>query len=109
MKKIITLCLFVFALLVGSQTAFAQKTSTVDREAISKTEILQKQIGFDDAQADKIYEAIKEHAKAANEFKSKDGMDKSQSMKKINDELDRKLKGILTEKQYETYIANKRY
>ena len=40
MKKIITLCVFAFTLMIGSQNAYAQNTLEINAEANSKTKEL---------------------------------------------------------------------
>ena len=55
MKKIITLCLFAFALLIGGQNAFAQNTLEINAEANTKTKELRKVIKFDQDKMQAVY------------------------------------------------------
>ena len=56
MKKIITLCLFVFAMFLGTDSANAQSNKIeVNAKAAEKTEALHKFLKFDDEQKEKVY------------------------------------------------------
>jgi hypothetical protein len=69
MKKIITLCLFVFAMLIGNQSVVAQNNKLpnkieVNTIASEKTEALRKFIKFSDSQRDSVYQAMREYTQA---------------------------------------------
>lgn len=99
MKKIITLCLFAFAMLIGTQSVTAQSNLVkVNAEASEKTEALRKAVKFDNDQRDKVYLAIQEYTKVKM---SKD-IDKA-SMEKAKNNLETKIKAILSDEQYERY------
>lgn len=101
MKKIITLCLFAFAMLLGTQNATAQSNLIeVNAEASEKTEALRKFIKFDNTQRDKVYLAIQEYTK----IKMSKEVDNA-SLEKAKESLETKIKAILTEEQYERYKA----
>lgn len=59
MKKVITLCLFAFAMLIGTQTIFAQNNVKVDEKATLKAKELRSQLKFDDATMEKVFLAYK--------------------------------------------------
>lgn len=99
MKKIITLCLFAFAMLIGTQSATAQSNLVkVNAEASEKTEALRKHIKFDTEQRDQVYIAIQEFTKVKMSAKKDEA-----SIKKAENTLETKMKAILNEEQYERY------
>lgn len=99
MKKIITLCLFAFAMLLGTQSVTAQNNLVeVNAEASEKTEALRKYIKFDNDQRDQVYLAIQEFTKVKMSAKKDEA-----SMKKAESNLEDKMKAILSEEQYERY------
>jgi septum formation inhibitor MinC len=64
MKKVITLCVFVFAMFIGNQTLTAQNTKLEDKleinaKASEKTETLERALKFDKNQKEQVYEAFK--------------------------------------------------
>ena len=65
MKKVITLCLFVFAMFLGTESAIAQTNKKeVNAQAAEKTEALRKYVKFNSEQTDLVYEAVKEYTQA---------------------------------------------
>ena len=100
MKKIITLCLFAFAMLIGTQSATAQSNLVeINAEASEKTEALRKFIKFDNNQRDQVYLAVQEYTKV---MMSKKKVDKA-SLEKAKNNLETKMEAILSEEQYERY------
>ncbi|WP_299889399.1 hypothetical protein [uncultured Lacinutrix sp.] len=61
MKKVFTLCLFAFALLIGTQTAFAQDKVSINEIAANKTKELRSQLKFEDSALDDVYNAFRDH------------------------------------------------
>lgn len=103
MKKIITLCLFVFALFLGTESATAQTNKTeVNTIASEKTEALRKFLKFDNEQRDKVYLAVQEYTQATLDLK-KAKVVKEDAVEKINTLLNNKMKAILNEQQFERY------
>ena len=103
MKKLITLCVFVFALFLGTESVSAQTNKLeVNTKASEKTEALRKYIKFDNDQRDQVYLAIQEYTQATMDLK-KAKVVKKDAQKKINELLESKMQEILTEEQYERY------
>lgn len=110
MKKIITLCLFVFALFLGTQTTVAQNsklelTKEANAEAAEKTEALRKYIKFDNDQRDQIYEAIKSYTYENILLKKHRATieDAAKKLEILNEELETKMKTILSPEQFDRY------
>lgn len=105
MKKIITLCLFVFALMISSQNASAQNTLEINAEANTKTKELRKVIKFDQDKMQAVYEALQEYGiafkKISNNLSAND-----ERLKKINSHLDNRLKDIFSDEQYQKYLQH---
>lgn len=110
MKKIITLCLFVFALFFGTQTAVAQNSKLemkkeVNTQAAEKTEALRKFVKFDNNQRDQIYEAIREYTHDNYLIKkqnvAEEGVAKKAEM--LEEQLETRMKTILNAEQFERY------
>ncbi|GAA4244209.1 MULTISPECIES: hypothetical protein [Winogradskyella] len=108
MKKVITLCLFVFALFLGTQTTVAQNSKIeinkeINAKAATKTEALRKHIKFDKEQRNEIYSALKAYEQSkvriSNNPVSED--EKAKIEKQLND----KIKKILSEEQFERYLT----
>jgi len=55
MKKVITLCLFAFAMLIGTQTTFAQDKVKINENASLKAKELRTQLKFDENAMEKVY------------------------------------------------------
>lgn len=60
MKKILTLCFFAFAMVIGTQTATAQSKTETKENAANFAKKLQQLLQFDDATLSQVYEAYKE-------------------------------------------------
>jgi len=107
MKKVITLCLFVFALVLGTPSAVAQNTKLVDKieinsQAAEKTEALRKFIKFNDTQRDLVYEALREYTQANFSIKDQTVVEEG-VVEKIETELETRMKSILNDEQFERY------
>ena len=105
MKKIITLCLFAFALLIGGQNAFAQNTLEINTEANTKTKELRKVIKFDQDKMQAVYEALQEYGVAFKKI-SNNLSANEERLTKINEHLDNRLKDIFTDEQYQKYLQH---
>ena len=104
MKKIITLCLFTLALILGTESATAQNKIEVNNEASIQTENLRKVIKFDSNQRDLVYEAYKAYGKAhASLVNSKTVTE--EAVNKLKKGLMNKMESILNEEQFENYKA----
>jgi hypothetical protein len=103
MKKVLTLCLFVFALFLGTGSAIAQTNKKeVNAKAAEKTEALRKYVKFNNDQRDLVYEAVKEYTQATLDLK-KVAVIEEGVVAKIEKLLETKMQGILTETQFERY------
>lgn len=103
MKKVLTLCLFVFALFLGTGSAIAQTSKKeVNAQAAEKTEALRKYVKFNSEQTDQVYEAVKEYTQATLDLK-KVAVVEEGVVAKIEKLLETKMQGILTEAQFERY------
>jgi flagellar basal body-associated protein FliL len=104
MKKLITLCLIAFVMILGTESVIAQSKIEVNAKASEKTEALRKYIKFDNDQRDLVYEALKEYVQANVNLK-KVTEDKNEVKAKIEKQLDDKIRSILTQEQYERYLT----
>lgn len=109
MKKIITLCLFVFAMFIGNQTLTAQNTKLEDKleintKALEKTETLRRTIKFDNDQRDQVYEAFKLYIRTQISL-SKNENTLPEEIEKNKARLETTLKEVLTDEQYSKYKA----
>jgi len=104
MKKIITLCLFAFALILGTESVTAQNKIEVNNEASIQTENLRKVIKFDNNQRDLVYDAYKEYGTGhASLVNSKTVTE--EAVNKLKKRLMDKMETILNEEQFENYKA----
>ncbi|WP_439152191.1 hypothetical protein [Winogradskyella sp.] len=104
MKKIITLCLFAFVMILGTESVMGQSKIEVNAEASEKTEALRKYVKFDNDQRDLVYEALKEYVQANVNLK-KVTENKTEVKAKIEKQFDDKIRSILTQEQYERYLT----
>jgi hypothetical protein len=103
MKKVITLCLVVFALFLGTESVIAQTNKIeVNAQAAEKTEALRKYIKFNNEQRDLVYEAVKEYTQATLDLKKISVIEEG-VVAKIEKLLDTKMQGILTDEQFDRY------
>lgn len=105
MKKLITLCLFAFALLFNAQHITAQNTLEINAQANIKTKELRKVIKFEDTKMQDVYEAYQNYGIAYKKISS-NLAGNADRLEKINTVLDEKLRGILTEEQYVSYLKH---
>ena len=105
MKKVITLCLFVFTLFIGTQSVIAQNKIEINAEASKTVESINTYVKLNDSQKEYAYKAFEEYfAAKANLKKTKHVNEKSYNKIKIR--LESKLKTILTEEQFERFATN---
>jgi hypothetical protein len=107
MKKLITLCFFVFAMFLGNQSVVAQNTKLTDKieintRASEQTEALRKYIKFDDNQRDEVYEALREYHQVTFSVNKQTTIEEG-VVEKIETQLESKMKSILTEEQFLRY------
>ncbi|MDC0007407.1 hypothetical protein OAE07_05525 [Winogradskyella sp.] len=104
MKKVITLCLFVFAMFLGTDSATAQNKIEINTEASETTETLRKLLKFNNTQRDNIYDAYKEYGKAHANLTSSRTVTE-EAVTKLKKRLTDKVEAILNEEQFEGYKA----
>jgi len=108
MKKVITLCLFAFIMILGTESVMAQSTPNkieINAEASSKTEALRKHVKFTNDQRDQMYLALREYGQGKAGITN--GISYQEAITKIEKRLDDKVKTILSEEQYASYIVFK--
>lgn len=107
MKKVITLCLFAFIMILGTESVMAQSTPNkieINAEASSKTAALRKYVKFNNDQRDQMYTALQDYGK--HKAITNNGTPPSKEfIAKLEKKLDDKVKTILTEEQYSRYKA----
>ena len=103
MKNILTLCIFILALFLGTASATAQSNKIeVNKLAAEKTEALRQVIKFNDDQRDEVYEAIKEYTQATLDLQKVEVVEEGVE-EKIKTLLNTKLQAILTDEQFERF------
>ncbi len=102
MKKIITLCLLVFALFLGTESVMAQNKLEVNNEASIKTETLRKVLKFDSEQRDMVYNAYKAYGKAHASLVNSNTVTE-EAVDKLKKGLMDRMASILNEEQFENY------
>ena len=117
MKKIITLCLFAFALLLGTQTAAAQDSKTdkeanaiIEANAIKTTKGLIKFVRLEKDKTEEVYEIVTEHTSALYFIENENSTDKESFIKTTaaNEKLDNQMKTLLNKEQFNRYKAFKK-
>ena len=112
MKKIITLCLFVFALFLGTQTAVAQNSNTdkeanaiIEANAIKTTKGLIKFVRLEKDKTEEVYEVIKEHTSDLYFIENENLTEKEVFIRTTatNETLDNKMKVLLNKVQFERF------
>ncbi|EPR72735.1 hypothetical protein ADIWIN_2348 [Winogradskyella psychrotolerans RS-3] len=113
MKKTITLCLFVFALFLGTQTAVAQNSNTdkeanaiIEAKAIKTTKGLIKFIQLEKDKTEEVYKVVKEHTSDLYFIENeKNSTEKEVFIKTTaaNEQLDNKMKVLLNKVQFERF------
>ena len=106
MKNVITLCLFAFVMILGSESVMAQNSKLENRIEINtvaskKTEALRKYVKFTSEQRDQVYNALKAYGQAKASLEGKPENEEEDA--KIEKQLDDKIKSILSDEQYDRY------
>ncbi len=107
MKKIITLCLFALAMIVGTQSATAQSIVEVNATAAKKTKELKQFIKFDNDTEDVVYQTYQNYVRkvyAMNEAMVAGSAVKENDKIELNNYVDKKLKAVFTDDQYKRYL-----
>ena len=107
MKKIITICLFAFAMVLGTQTVAAQSKVEINSIASKKTQELKKAIKFNSDTEDKVYQTYQMYEqKMANLEKiiASGETVADEDKEKINNMLNDKFRTIFTPEQYKLYL-----
>ncbi|TGE22059.1 hypothetical protein E5K00_17560 [Hymenobacter aquaticus] len=106
MKK---LSFFFLAAALGSAlSAAAQQAPDLRNQAMDNTRQLAQRIGLDDARTPQVKRATYERLVQENELKQMYGIDPAMLQSKmtvVDKEYAEKLKGILTDAQYQRYVA----
>lgn len=103
MKKVITLCVFVFAMFFGTESATAQSNKIeVNAIAAEKTEALRQHIKFSNTQRNDVYEAVQEYTQAKQDLEKAITIEEG-VVAKIEKLLEDKMKIILNDEQFERY------
>ncbi|WP_299366516.1 hypothetical protein [Winogradskyella sp.] len=102
MKKIITLCLLVFALCLSTESAIAQSNQDISAQASEKTEALKKFANLNHEQCDQVYLAFMEYTKKMAILESADDKNEK-SIEKVKRNLETKMQTILSSEQYARY------
>ncbi len=110
MKKIITLCFFAFALVLGTQTMNGQSKDDINNLALAKTQELKKSIKFNSETENEVYHAYLTYEKkmySVNEHIANGKTVTEEDKAKVEALLTDRLKQIFTEEQYEQYLTLK--
>jgi hypothetical protein len=103
MKKLITLSLFAIALLFSTQKMTAQNTLEINAQANTKTKELRKVVKFEEAKMQTVYKAYQDYGIAYKKI-SNNLSANTERFEKINTVLDERLKEILTDEEYVSYL-----
>lgn len=97
----------VVVMLLAVTTASAQDRSEL--MAQRQTNKLNAELKLDDTQYKKVLDVNKDFANQISQIKNTqtDKDKKAAALKKLNQQREEKLKGILTEEQFKTYLSNK--
>ena len=107
MKKIMTLCFFAFAMVMGTQTVAAQSLVEINSLASKKTQELKKNVKFDDATEHQVYEAFQafeQKTASVTKIEASGKTVSSEEKETIKNMLVEKLKNIFTEDQFVRYL-----
>ena len=108
MKKIITLCLFVLALLLGTQNSFSQddKYMPLKEDAKELAIKIQKYVGLDEAQTKVVARAIfaKKKAQLDHSENTSEYANSDKAKAKIDSNVVNSLKKVLNDEQLEKVL-----
>ena len=107
MKKIITLCLFAFAMVIGTQNITAQeKYKVMDKEVQMEAQDLKKILNLDNEQTALVARTIYVKEKSYADVTSNKTLDEKETAKmktKIDMNFKSRMMEILTEDQFAAY------
>ena len=107
MKKIITLCLFAFAMVLGTQSVKAQNIIDINAEAAAKTKELKQALKFYGDLEEKVYHVYQEYGrkKAINDKILAAGKKvPEEDVIALDNMLAERFKELFTPAQYERYL-----
>lgn len=107
MKKIITLCLFAFAMIVGTQTATAQSTVEINAIAAKKTQELKKFVKFSDSVEETVYQIFQNYERKLynmNESMASGNDVKEADKIELNNYVENKIRAVFNDQQYKSYL-----
>ncbi len=108
MKKLVTLCLFAFVMLLGTQAVSAQSKTEINKRAEASAKKLQQLLKFDNDVLSQVYEAYKEFVDKQNTIEKTNNAgseeyNKNQAL--IQERLSKMIKTALNDKElYNRYL-----
>ena len=108
MKKIMTICFFAFAIILGNQSATAQSKVEINALAAKKTEDLKKVLKFDTDTEHKVYEIYKafgQKKQSVVALEAKNKVITQEEKKKMDQMLTDEFKKIFTEEEFKRYTS----
>lgn len=110
MKKLITFCIFAFAMLIGTQNTVAQeKYKNLEESAKIESQDLNKVLSLDDNQTAMVFRAIYSQKRFYADKLSDKSLDPKEAtamQNKIDMNFKEQMLQILTEEQFEKYSAH---
>lgn len=112
MRKIITLCLFAFALFLGTQSAVAQNSklekntelnSIINAKAVQKTESLAKMIELEKEQLDDVYDVVRTYTYDSYMIHQTKNEDNREAIAAVEAQFESGMEEVLTPTQYKRY------
>jgi fructose-1,6-bisphosphatase len=106
MKKLITLCLFAFVMILGTQSSFAQSIIETNALASEKTQELKKVVKFNSDTEDMVYKTYQEFVQAQaslDKINASGGTVSAEEQKKVDMLLNEKFKSIFTQEEFIRY------
>jgi len=107
MKKLMTLCFFTFAMILGTQTMAAQSMVEVNAKAAIKTKELKQALKLNNDIEENVYNAYQEYLEAVASLEQKTASGKTispETQKKVDNMLVDKFRVIFTEDQLKRYL-----
>ncbi|MGJ8590921.1 MAG: hypothetical protein ACSHXF_00135 [Aquaticitalea sp.] len=107
MKKIITLCFFAFAMVLGTQSAAAQTMVEVNAIAAKKTKELKQAVKFNTDTEHAVYETLQAYVSkkfSLDKIVSEGGTVSSEDKVTIDNMVAEKFKNLFTEEQFQRYL-----
>ena len=107
MKKVLTLCLFAFALLLSTQTATAQEKAEINKIAAERAQELRSQLKFNDNALEQVYLAYQEYENKLSSVKkhmTEGTTDQKQAVAAVNKRLNNNIKNAIGAELYNRYL-----